>query len=455
MAFPTVESVTTTLSNSATTSHSIDLPATIDNGDLLVAICRIAGTVNSNPAGWDVLLSHTVSPIYIYKANGTEGGGSITIGTSSASTAAVKVIRISDWIGDINEVYRGTQASGSSSSPNPPSATTNEGTEDNLFIAAMVSANFGASVSSYPTNYTDGEFSINTSSVFNGVGVAFRELADETDDPGVFTMGGSVNWAANTIIVRPSSGAVVTPGLTTVPVTVHAPTIVTSYTLEVPLISAGVTVFNPTVSVAGQIMEIPFSSSLVSIFSPTITTSYTVEVPLVSGVVSVYAISAAYTQTLEVPLIGSVVSIFNHTVTAGDPVVAPAFITGLVDVFAPTVLPGGVVLEPSLVSTTVSIYAPALLQQQFVLPTLTTVPVVVYGPSIAVGGIAIEPPFVSDLVSVFGPSLRFAQTITVPLVGGLLSIYAPSTRVDFLQILPNTDDFSQVVPTGGGFVLIQ
>lgn len=208
MAFPTVESVTTTLSNSATNSHTINLPATVNSGDLLIAVCRVAGTVNSNPAGWTVLLSHTISPIYILNAAGTEGGGTITIGTSSSSTANVKVIRVTGWIGDVNEVYRGTQATGSSDSPNPPSASTGEGTEDNLFIAAMVSANFGATVSSYPSNYTNGEFSINTSSVFNGVGVAFRELAAESDDPGVFTMGGSVTWAANTIIVRPGAGGV-------------------------------------------------------------------------------------------------------------------------------------------------------------------------------------------------------------------------------------------------------
>lgn len=215
MAFPTVESITETTTSSATV-HNIDMPATVNAGDLLVMVVMCSSsTINSHPSGWTRLRDSTQTPVYIKNAAGTEGGGSAAIGTSSAANIAAQVYRVTGWFDSgtiLNDVELATTAA-SSSTPNPPALNpANWGTEDTLWIvyAGWLT---GESVAAYPTSYTGGTA---TSASGARIATARRENSVASEDPAVFTLTGSVGWRAHTIAVRPDPGAVLFEGSETV-----------------------------------------------------------------------------------------------------------------------------------------------------------------------------------------------------------------------------------------------
>ncbi len=202
-SFPVVEDVTQTLSGTNTTSHTVNLPATVNSGDLLIMVCRVGGTINSNPSGWTVFVSHTANPVYALIADGTEDGGTATVGTSSANLGAFRVIRISnhgvDLVGDYGMAQVST--SGTSTSADPPSLNPVDwDVLDTLWIAANVTSNSGQTITGYPSGYTNTGYSITG---FTGVATAFKNSAAASEDPGAFTLGFSGAWLARTIAISP------------------------------------------------------------------------------------------------------------------------------------------------------------------------------------------------------------------------------------------------------------
>ena len=206
-------------STSSGTSHTVNLPANIVNGNLLVAFFAVNGQPTVTfPAGWTKVYEdfHTVggagsvtTSCYFRRADGTEGA-SITVTTDSSQRAAHTTYRITGHhtttdpeaptaAGDIPE--------GDSTIPDPPSFSPSWGAEDTLWFVVEVSLSSGtdAAVSAYPTSYTDGRNDIRNNGPSQGT--ARRELNASSDNPGTFTIGASHKWVANTVAVRPAGVA--------------------------------------------------------------------------------------------------------------------------------------------------------------------------------------------------------------------------------------------------------
>lgn len=211
----TVESVTET-SMAADTSHLVDMPATVNSGDLLIIL--IAARFNSaefdTPSGWTLLnsLHNNVVEFAIYAkdAAGTEGGGTVDVTSTSSVAAAAQTYRISGWGGTLatDVDISGTLATGASTAPNPASVTAGWGSHaQNLFIACGGAGDDDETWNAAPTNYTN---LISTTSggginASGSVGSARRTLEADTDDPGTFTISASESWVAGTIVVKPAA----------------------------------------------------------------------------------------------------------------------------------------------------------------------------------------------------------------------------------------------------------
>lgn len=216
MAYPVKQSSTDTDFGTSVTSMPVNMPATVDSGDLLIALVEVrnAGTW-TKPSGWEDIATlsqaggGSVGKLNgFYKiASGSEDGGTATWTASVGTTAAWQVIRITDWHGTTPP--EALTASGDVTAANPPSLTASWGAADNLFIAvAGHTASSTAAWSASPSGYS--AITLNGAS---GGGAAVcvahgtKDSASATEDPGTFTVSGSNRWwAAATIAVRPAEG---------------------------------------------------------------------------------------------------------------------------------------------------------------------------------------------------------------------------------------------------------
>jgi len=214
MAFPSILSVTDTVASGAT-DHVYNMPATVAANDLLILVHagRWAGATGA-PSGWtqkwDTALVDGSFSCYVKKAAGSEGGSTVTLGTDDTDAACGRVWRIAaaSWSQDIADVQVGTTATGLDTAPNPPSVTASWGSADNLYIAvAGYKADFTA-INGYPTSYTTQSYfetQATDSGNETGLGSAYRNYASASDNPAAFSLSGSNNWAANTIVIKPAA----------------------------------------------------------------------------------------------------------------------------------------------------------------------------------------------------------------------------------------------------------
>jgi hypothetical protein len=222
MAFPTIQATNESSTNTAGTSHTINLPTGITAGDLLI-VCldkgSTAATVNAL-AGWTELLDENAgNGLYIaYRlADGTEGS---TIGlTTSASTRSAEItFRISGAQDPATQAPQiGTTATGTSTTPDPPSVTPTGGAKDYLWIAlfgqAGEEADDDAWANTPPTNYTPSpplQKSCGTVGTNLGglIAAASRQLNASSENPGTFAVDVSNAWRAQTIAIHPGPVAV-------------------------------------------------------------------------------------------------------------------------------------------------------------------------------------------------------------------------------------------------------
>jgi len=205
--FPAVQDTNTSGESSDVTSHTVNLPANISAGDLLIVFfsCDANETVTwPTGDGWASIFHQTnANTLDIgYKiADGTEGA-TITVTTGSAEQSAHISYRITG-----NHRYLApevsTGATGNSTSPNPDSLTPTGGAKDYLWIAVEGNAD-GDVASAYPSNYTNGQTNAVGTTAGANIAVARRELNASSEDPVAFTI--PLNkWVACTVAVHPKT----------------------------------------------------------------------------------------------------------------------------------------------------------------------------------------------------------------------------------------------------------
>jgi len=211
LAAPLVASVTETAFDTATTDHNVNMPATVNAGDLLIVLFTNDGSATvTTPSGWTALASNSVNgavrlSVYYKIAAGTEGGTTVNFVTSASEEAAAQVYRITNWHGTTPPEIS-TAVTGTSTAPNPASLNpAGWDVADTLWLAvAGQDRGDQLGTTAYPASYTDG-ISILSS---DGIGScrthsARRVLAAASENPGAFTIPVSEEWVAFTIAVRP------------------------------------------------------------------------------------------------------------------------------------------------------------------------------------------------------------------------------------------------------------
>lgn len=212
MTFPTKGTPVQTQFASSVTSMTVNLPASISAGDLLLAFVEVrnAGTF-TKPANWQDLGSQlggsSVGKLTaFYKiADGTEGA-TATWTASVGTTAIWQVIKITGWHGTTPPEL--ASASGDyTTNPNPPSLNpTSWDVEDTLWIEVAGNTATAALTTGASANY--GNYQLNYASSGGSqcsIATADRQLASASEDPAVFTAGANIRyWATFTIAIRPA-----------------------------------------------------------------------------------------------------------------------------------------------------------------------------------------------------------------------------------------------------------
>lgn len=206
--FPTVAATNSSQENTSTTSHTVNLPASIAAGDLLLIIWQSSSPSVTTPSGWN-LLSPTPTTngsniqliVYWKVASGSEGATQAI--TTGANTPAAHVsYRITGYQGT-PEVLAAT---GTDTTPNPPSLSPSWGYDKTLWIAISDSARAGAahSVSATPSGYSD----VVSSSMDLATNTSYRlwtlrkQAEAASENPGSFTISNSLDWAAATLAIH-------------------------------------------------------------------------------------------------------------------------------------------------------------------------------------------------------------------------------------------------------------
>jgi hypothetical protein len=210
--FPTVKSLTPSTFMVHANSHPVKMPASVTAGDLLLCIFTNHGAPDvTPPSGWTVIGSTLSSngvrtSRYARRADGTEGGTTVDIVTSTMETAVAHVYQITDWFDDgvLSDAIQDAAATGDGLAPDPPAldpATWD--IQNTLWIAAYGAQNLGGTTR-FPTAYTNGEYDTSGGIVGRSSAASARlENAVAAEDPGSFTNDNSQLWVAVTIAIRP------------------------------------------------------------------------------------------------------------------------------------------------------------------------------------------------------------------------------------------------------------
>ena len=230
LAAPVVASVTETAFGTDTTDHYVNIPATVNAGDLLIVLFTNDRNESvTTPGGWSLLASdangaHVRLSVYYKIAAGAEDGTTVNFVTSASEQAAAQVYRISSWHGTTPPEIS-TAATGTDTAPNPASLNPAGWDVAETLWLAVAGQDRGdqSGPTAYPASYTDGMSTLSS----DGTGScriysARRLLAAASEDPDAFTIPVSEQWVAFTIAVRPAprdltisstgGGSVTTPG---------------------------------------------------------------------------------------------------------------------------------------------------------------------------------------------------------------------------------------------------
>lgn len=225
MTFPVVAATNYSEETADTTTHDVLVPTGISAGHLLMLFVGIDGLTVTQPTvtGWTNLIfangagSNSIGVWYKFAA----GGETDFTYTSSVSERSSNLTwRVTGAYASAPPEVSSGGPDGFISSADFASVTTSWGSDDNLFVVFVGadSTSPGFTVNTYPTNYTDNQFTDKTGNTAGdaGVAVASRNLTASTDDPGNLVLANAVNLTGRTIVIRPAApggggGAVTDP----------------------------------------------------------------------------------------------------------------------------------------------------------------------------------------------------------------------------------------------------
>jgi hypothetical protein len=214
VGFPNLLSITTTPFNSATTNHAANFPATVNAGDLIVALVSSDGTladsaVTTPGGGWVAEGSQHQSgggyriSVFSLIAAGTEGGTTVNFVTAGSEEAIVSLFRIQagTHANDVEATFFNASSGGSSIAN--PALTPTWGSANTLWGAAIVTGG-GLTVTSYPLPDNQAAHIV---PAMAKLGYSTRLLAASTLTPANWGLSTSIgNAVTATFGVRPVSG---------------------------------------------------------------------------------------------------------------------------------------------------------------------------------------------------------------------------------------------------------
>lgn len=360
MASPAVAATNISSIDTAGTSHTVSLPASISAGDLLIVIFGWTAALPQTitwPAGWTPITGFKTENSTVVgfdaayrQADGGEGA-SISVTTSGSTKTAHNTYRITGHIDPATQAPEAaTGATGASNQPGPPSITPTGGSKDYLFLA--VGCSDGESTFTVaPTNYTDmiqdntGLTGAGSTNCFTGS--ARRQLTASTEDPAGFTIGASLSWVAQTIAVHPVGAAdTITFPLLGPVSSLLAPSL--GGQIQVNLLGPVASVLAPSV---GGGVTFPLLGPVSSVLAPTL--GGQIQVALLGPVASVLAPTLG--GEIQIPLLGPVSSVLAPTVTESVEGITFPLLGPVATVLSPSV--GGGITLP-LLGPVSTVFAP-------------------------------------------------------------------------------------------------
>jgi hypothetical protein len=244
MAFPVVEGRAESTTTTASTSHTVSLPASIASGNLLiVVIAAVDGTTTFSATGWTVGSTNTMTgathtTAWLYKkADGTEGT-TFTLTSSNSCRSAEVSYRISGAEDPATQVPQSTTASttGNAVLNNPGANSPTGGSKDYLWISCFgqegEEADDDTWVSTWNTSFTN---TLEKTCGVAGAAAANCQVgsSERTSTTATMTLGGNIQTAQGLdarsylIAIHPtgSTSANPTAGAVTAIAAVPAPTI--------------------------------------------------------------------------------------------------------------------------------------------------------------------------------------------------------------------------------------
>jgi len=216
MAFPDFIGVAGTVSTAKVTSLDVSIPGGgANDGNLLILVMCAEGPTGAvnTPTGWfDAGSSGGNGPLrwatYARKSNGTDGS-TVAVTWSTSAYVAAQCFQWYNWGGTLSTDVDIADATGNSTTPDAPSVTAGWGSADNWWGYVSCSANDGATMSTWASNYILNQTStVNTNGGSNdqcAVHSQHQKLASGSHDPGTQTLSQSQNWAALHFVIEPGS----------------------------------------------------------------------------------------------------------------------------------------------------------------------------------------------------------------------------------------------------------
>lgn len=185
-----------------TTPFTVDLPSSVAAGDLLIILFQGnagAGGLGA-PAGWTTIYAPASSSTVMAWTKAVGGETSVQVSDVSSDGYASFSWRISDW----TAIMWGSGLTQTSANPNPPLVNMGMRGVKMPYLFLALTSNTGGSgtgATGFPSGYG------NTQNLNDGTwsNVSSAELVSFSnyEDPGTFTLGGSVAHRVQTVGIRP------------------------------------------------------------------------------------------------------------------------------------------------------------------------------------------------------------------------------------------------------------